>query len=37
MQGAIYSITIKGKNIAILWIYGRDVAFIGNSIVMSSL
>ena len=30
---AIYSITIKGK-IMPFWIYGRDVTFIGNSMVM---
>ena len=30
---AIYSITIKGKTLP-FWIYGRDVTFIGNSIVM---
>ena len=30
---AIYSITIKGK-VFPFWIYGRDVTFIGSSIVM---
>ena len=30
---AIYSITIKGKALP-FWIYGRDVTFIGNSMVM---
>ena len=30
---AIYSITIKGKTLP-FWIYGRDVTFIGSSIVM---
>ena len=30
---AIYSITIKGKTLP-FWIYGRDVTFIGNSMVM---
>ena len=30
---AIYSISIKGKALP-FWIYGRDVTFIGNSIVM---
>ena len=30
---AIYSITIKGKNLP-FWIYGRDVTFIGSSMVM---
>ena len=30
---AIYSITIKGKTLPI-WIYGRDVTFIGCSMVM---
>ena len=30
---AIYSISIKGK-ILPFWIYGRDVTFIGNSMVM---
>lgn len=30
---AIYSITIKGK-IMLFWIYGRDVTFIGSSMVM---
>ena len=32
-RDAIYSITIKGKTLP-FWIYGRDVTFIGNSIVM---
>ena len=30
---AIYSISIKGKTLP-FWIYGRDVTFIGNSMVM---
>ena len=30
---AIYSISIKGKALP-FWIYGRDVTFIGNSMVM---
>lgn len=30
---AIYSISIKGKVLP-FWIYGRDVTFIGNSMVM---
>ncbi len=30
---AIYSITIKGKVLP-FWIYGRDITFIGSSIVM---
>ena len=30
---AIYSITIKGKTLP-FWIYGRDVTFIGSSMVM---
>ena len=30
---AIYSITVKGKTLP-FWIYGRDVTFIGSSIVM---
>ena len=30
---AIYSISIKGKSLP-FWIYGRDVTFIGNSMVM---
>ena len=30
---AIYSITIKGKSLP-FWIYGRDVTFIGGSMVM---
>ena len=30
---AIYSISIKGKTLP-FWIYGRDVTFIGSSIVM---
>ena len=30
---AIYSITIKGQTLP-FWIYGRDVTFIGNSMVM---
>ena len=30
---AIYSISIKGKKLP-FWIYGRDVTFIGNSMVM---
>ena len=30
---AIYSISIKGKAL-LFWIYGRDVTFIGNSMVM---
>ena len=30
---AIYSITVKGKTLP-FWIYGRDVTFIGNSMVM---
>ena len=30
---AIYSITIKGKSLP-FWIYGRDVTFIGSSMVM---
>ena len=30
---AIYSISIKGKALT-FWIYGRDVTFIGNSMVM---
>ena len=30
---AIYSISIKGKSLP-FWVYGRDVTFIGNSMVM---
>ena len=30
---AIYSITVKGKTLP-FWIYGRDVTFIGSSMVM---
>lgn len=31
---AIYSISIKGGKVLPFWIYGRDVTFIGNSMVM---